>query len=97
MAVELQQTIDRVSAKTRIILERYMIMKRQREEDARRMEMLEKELEKTKAENQRLRTRAEYLTMASIITPGREDVERTRALLSRLVREIDRCITDLND
>lgn len=97
MAVELQQTIDRVNAKARIILERYEIMKRQRREDVERMAMLEKELEKTKAENQQLRSNVEYLKMASIIAPGREDVERTRALLAKLVREIDRCIIDLND
>ena len=71
MAVELQQTVSRIAAKSRI--------------------------NRMRAENERLRSQVDYLKMAAIVAPEREDVERTRALLSNLVREIDKCIADLND
>ncbi len=97
MAVELQQTVDRIAAKSRIVFERYEIMKRQVKADAERIARLEEDLAVTRAENEKLRSRIEYLGIAATVAPGREDVERTRALLAKLVREIDRCIADLND
>ena len=97
MAVELQQTVTRIAAKSRIILERYELMKRQLKADVEKIAQLERDLERTRAENERLRTQIEYLGIAAVVAPKREDVERTRALLSSLVREIDKCIADLND
>ena len=97
MAVELQQTVTRIAAKSRIILERYELMKRQLKADVEKIAQLEHDLERTRAENERLRTQIEYLGIAAVVAPEREDVERTRALLSSLVREIDKCIADLND
>lgn len=97
MAGEFHKTIDRVNAKARIILERYNVMKRQRQLDLERIEELEEALRKLTAQNERLQSQVEYLKIATTIAPSREDVEQTRALLSNLVREIDKCITELND
>ena len=97
MAVELQQTVSRIAAKSRIILERYELMKRQLKADAEKIGQLEQDINRMRAENERLRSQVDYLKMAAIVATEREDVERTRALLSNLVREIDKCIADLND
>jgi len=97
MAVELQQTVSRIAAKSRIILERYELMKRQLKADAEKIGQLEQDINRMRAENERLRSQVDYLKMAAIVAPEREDVERTRALLSNLVREIDKCIADLTD
>lgn len=97
MADEFHKSIDRVSAKARIILERYNVMKRQRQIDLERIEELETALRKLTAENQQLQTQVEFLRIATTIAPDRADVERTRTMLSELVREIDKCITELND
>ena len=48
-------------------------------------------------QNRRLQAEVEFLKVATTISPDRADVEATRATLSRLVREIDKCITELND
>ena len=42
-----------------------------------------------------LRHQVEYLKVATSIAPSREAVEQSRAVLSELVREIDKCIADL--
>lgn len=97
MAGELQQTIDRINAKAQILLDRYSLIKEQRRQAVERIRELEAGLERLAAENERLRTEVEFLRIATTIAPSREDVGRSRALLSELVREIDKCITELND
>ncbi len=97
MAGELQQTIDRVNAKARILLDRYALMARMRAEAMERVRELEDENGKLRAENDKLRTEVDFLKIATTIAPDRADVARTRAVLSGLVREIDKCITELND
>ena len=97
MADELQQTLNRTSEKARIILERYAIMKTRLAELKAKAGELEQVLEKTRAENQRLKSQVEFLKMAAVVAPDRADIELIRAILSGLVREIDRCIVDLND
>ena len=95
MASEFQQVIDRVSAKMQILLDRYAIVNRRREEALARIADLEREV--AAEQNRRLQAEVEFLKVATTISPDRADVEATRATLSRLVREIDKCITELND
>lgn len=44
-----------------------------------------------------LRQEAEHLKVVHTITPSRDDVQRTRAMISELMRDIDRCIADIGD
>lgn len=97
MASEFQQVIDRVSAKMQILLDRYAIVNRRREEALARIADLEREVAALTEQNRRLQAEVEFLKVATTISPDRADVEATRAKLSRLVREIDKCITELND
>lgn len=97
MAVELQQTIDRVNAKAHILLDRYALIRRRRNEAEAKIKELEAELSNLQAENEDLRRQVEFLRIATTIVPDRKDVERSRAMLAELVREIDKCIADLND
>ena len=97
MAGELQQAIDRVNAKTQIVLDRYAIMQQRLVDSAARIAELEKQLAAAREEAHRLSLEVEFLKVATTISPTREDVAKTRAMLSELVREIDKCITELND
>lgn len=97
MAVELQQTVDRVNTKMRILLDRYALIKQRRDESAARVIELEGELARERAENEALRRQVEYLQLATTLTPNRKGVEELRTVLSGLVREIDKCIADLNE
>ena len=97
MAGEFQQIIDRINAKTGLILECYTIVNRQRREALARIEELEGQLRKLQGENQKLAMEVEFLKIATTIAPDRKDVENTRAMLTELVREIDKCISELND
>jgi uncharacterized coiled-coil DUF342 family protein len=97
MAVELQQIVDRVNAKTQIVLERYALIRQLRDEAEAKVATLEKALADLSAENAELRRRVEYLCVATTIVPDRRDVEKSRAMLAGLVREIDQCIADLKE
>lgn len=97
MSNEFSQVIDRASAKMQILLDRYAVVNKRREQALERITELEKDVEALRKENQRLQTEVEYLRVATTIAPDRADVELTRATLSKLVREIDKCITDLNE
>ena len=48
-----------------------------------------------KKEIESLRQQVEYLQIATNVIPDNSQTERTRTLISTLVREIDRCINDL--
>lgn len=97
MAGELQKKIDRVNTKTQLLLDRYTILLQRRESDLAQIAELQAEIETLRKENGRLQQENDFLKIATTIVPTRNDVNSTRELLTRLVREIDKCITDLNE
>lgn len=97
MAGELQKKIDRVNTKTQLLLDRYTILLQRRESDLAQIAELQFEIETLRKENGRLQQENDFLKIATTIAPTRNDVNSTRELLTRLVREIDKCITDLNE
>ena len=97
MAGELQKKIDRVNTKTQLLLDRYTILLQRRESDLAQIAELQAEIETLRKENGRLQQENDFLKIATTIAPTRNDVDSTRELLTRLVREIDKCITDLNE
>ena len=96
-AGELQKKIDRVNTKTQLLLDRYTILLQRRESDLAQIAELQAEIETLRKENGRLQQENDFLKIATTIAPTRNDVNSTRELLTRLVREIDKCITDLNE
>ena len=79
------------------MLDRYTILLQRRESDLEQIAELQAEIETLRKENGRLQQENDFLKIATTIAPTRNDVNSTRELLTRLVREIDKCITDLNE
>ncbi|MDE5607767.1 MAG: hypothetical protein K2I64_02400 [Muribaculaceae bacterium] len=50
-----------------------------------------------KREIERLTQQVDFLTVVSTTLPAPGDIEKSRAILSGLVREIDKCIKDLTE
>ena len=97
MAGNLQQTIERVNNKAKILVERYATLLKAKNEADMRIEQLSEQVEQMKKTIETLQSQVEYLRIATTLVPDRRDVERSRTILSGLVREIDRCIADLTD
>ncbi len=50
-----------------------------------------------KRDNELLQQELEYLKMARVVAPNLDDVEKARTTISTLVRDIDKCIAQLNE
>ena len=96
MASELQDTLSRILSKSKILLEKYRLLETEKSELEARLDEAEKEILELKAENQKLRQSKEYLELARNIAPSPEKVVEGRAFLSKIVRDIDKCISQLN-
>lgn len=95
MARDFNTQLKSLSAKMTVITEKYSALEQSHR--AARDEIIElkaKILARDK-EIEQLRARIEYLTVASTMGSDRKSVEATRTMIADLVREIDRCITDL--
>ena len=97
MAGNLQETIESIKAKVRVVIDRQTLLLKEKKEVEARVLMLEEVIDQQRKEIERLRMETEYLRIGSTLSPSRDDVERTRVMLSNLVRDIDRCITDLTE
>ena len=84
-----------MSNKAKILVERYhVLLESKRQADARILEQ-DAMILAQKKEIESLRQQVEYLQIATNVIPDNSQTERTRTLISTLVREIDRCINDL--
>ena len=95
MVSELQTTLRRLQAKSDVLLEKYHALKLEKEAVEQENDQLRSRLAQLDKEIEKLRLDYEYLQMARMITPTRESVVRSRAILAKLVQDVDKCITQL--
>jgi cell division protein FtsB len=96
MAEDFQQQLERVTTKSRLVVEKYNAVCNQKAQLERELEELKSERNADKAEIDKLRVEVEYLKVATILS-SKEDTKQVKDVISNLVREIDRCITDLTE
>lgn len=97
MASDLQQTLERLTRKTLNLTERYQTVLHDKQAAESRIAELETLVESLRGQVQTLERQVEYLSVVTTAFPSREEVERSRARISELVREIDKCISDLTE
>ncbi len=97
MSADLQKTVERLRAKMLVVSDRFSLICDQRDKALERIAALETELAAANTKVSRLEQEVEFLRIATTIAPERKDVEQTRALLTQLVRDIDKCIADLKE
>lgn len=97
MTNNLKQTLERLQGKSDILIERYRILLQEKKEANMYIEELSSIVQKQKQEINKLQQEVEYLKVVTTLTPNRNDVEKSRAFLSKLVRDIDKCIAELKE
>ena len=97
MAESLSEIFFLFLAKQQIILERYNAMKDKLQISQEENEALKKENEKQRQLIETLEMDKDFLQMARQIAPDREALDRSRAMIARLVRDVDKCIEQLKD
>ena len=95
MVSELQTTLRRLQAKSDVLLEKYHALKLEKEAVEQENDQLRSRLAQLDKEIKKLRLDYEYLQMARMITPTRESVVQSRAILAKLVQDVDKCISQL--
>ena len=95
MVSELQTTLRRLQAKSDVLLEKYHALKLEKEAVEQENDQLRSRLAQLDKEIEKLRLDYEYLQWARMITPTRESVVRSRAILAKLVQDVDKCISQL--
>ena len=95
MVSELQTTLRRLQAKSDVLLEKYHALKLEKEAVEQENDQLRSRLAQLDKEIEKLRLDYEYLQMARMITPTRESVVQSRAILAKMVQDVDKCISQL--
>ena len=95
MVSELQTTLRRLQAKSDVLLEKYHALKLEKDAVEQENDQLRSRLAQLDKEIEKLRLDYEYLQMARMITPTRESVVQSRAILAKLVQDVDKCISQL--
>lgn len=97
MAIDLADTLSRIVRKAESLTDRYEVLSEAKQEADARIAELEDVVSGLQEEVRRLKAEVEYLTVVNVISPTREDIDRSRAKLSGLVQEINKCIADLTE
>ena len=95
MVSELQSTLERIKSKSDVLLEKYDALRLEKEAVEQENSQLRSRLAQLDKELELMRRDYEYLQMARMITPTRESVIQSRAILAKLVQDVDKCISQL--
>lgn len=97
MAIDLQERLDNIRVKADMLVSRFEEQRERCRLLEQTVDRLEKQVADLTKSLERLKVDNELLRTAGLLNPTREDVERSRAMLSQLVRDIDRCIAELTE
>ena len=97
MASELQETLARIVTKSKVLVDKYHVLNAEKERLEQVVAQLQSEVEVLKKENEKLSTDNNYLTMARHFVPNSEKAAEAKKMISSLVRDIDKCISQLNE
>jgi len=96
MSTELKDKMQQLLRKTEVLRDRYLALHSEKQALERQLEQQQLEIVQLQKELSQLRIDNEYLTVAHTIAPNREAVDRYKKQVSQMVRDIDRCIKQLN-
>lgn len=95
MSAKIPEIIDRLSGKIELLCDKYVMVRDER--DAARAEACElrEQVQTLRTALEQANTEIEYLRISHKIAPTRDDVLRSRVLMTELVKKIDKCIARL--
>lgn len=97
MAESLSEIFERLLSKQRILVERYRVLEEKLNASDKTVKELEKENLRQRVAIEKLEMDNEYLRIVRQIAPDKETLDRSRTLIAKLVRDVDKCIEQLNE
>ena len=95
MNPELQDTLTRLIGKTEVLVVKYNALKAEKDAVERENAELKAGLERMDAKMEKLQQDYDYLKIARTVSTNRDELDRNRAMLGKLVQDIDKCISQL--
>ncbi len=96
MATELRERLERLQRKSAVLVDKYQALLTQSQQTAHELEDATATIARLQSQVEQLEQDNQYLRMAHTVAATPEAVAQTRATISKLVRDIDRCISQLN-
>ena len=97
MPADLQQITSKLTTISSRLNERVRELIIERDDARRQVADRDATIREQQREIERLTQQVDFLTVVSTALPAPGDIEKSRAILSGLVREIDKCIKDLTE
>lgn len=97
MAIDLAEQLSRIKGKAQLLLIRYNALREKVERLTSENQDLRAQLLARDATIEKMELEIEYLKIASTLAPDRQTQDTVHAMISDLVREIDRCVADLKE
>lgn len=97
MADELQSRLRSLQTKATLLTERYTTLLRQKQLQDNEMLQLRHTVKRQQERISLLEQQLEHMRVITPLTVDGADLEQSRAVLTQLVRDIDKCIAELTD
>ena len=91
-----QILLDDFKAKLRLFIKRHDSLKNENQELAEQVKFLQEELIRLKSENDGLVKKYDNLKVAKVLSGNDSDKQQMKQRINKIVREIDKCIAQLN-
>ncbi|MBQ7941142.1 MAG: hypothetical protein IJ328_01875 [Muribaculaceae bacterium] len=95
MTTDLHSTIERILSKSSVLVEKYHALEIDKANAEQEIIQLREEIAVLRKELEKLRQDNEYLRIARSIAPSYEQLAESRSIISQLVRDVDKCISQL--
>ena len=97
MAETLSQIFERMRQELSVLVEKYNNLYEKYKELGNQNAELEQQILQQRKEIERLQTENEYLKIATTIAPDKEMLKKSRNTIAKLVRDVEKCIEQLNN
>ena len=91
-----QILIDDFKARLRLLIHRHDRLKAEKQQLRDQLETMKNEISALKAENRELLIKYDNLKIAHVLSVSDDDKQQAKQRINKIVREIDKCIAQLN-
>lgn len=97
MASDLQNVLQRIANKSDVLLEKYRVLVEEKKSLEEEISALRSEKADMQLMLQKLRQENEYLRLARTMAATPQQLEQNKVRIAKMVRDIDKCISQLTD
>lgn len=97
MADDLREQLTRISVKSQMLIQRYENVLAVKEQLEKELERMREEITRQTLKIEQLEQQLEFMTVSAALAPDKAALESARRTISDIIRDINRCITDLEN